>query len=222
MNTIITIGRQYGSAGHTIGRMLAEQLGIPFYDKELLELAAKDSGICKELFEHQDEKPTNSFLYSLVMDTYSFGFNPTAVEMPLNQRVFLAQFDAIKKIADEGPCVIVGRCADYALEDRDNVLNIFIQADMEQKVKLISTASRVTEAKAKEIILKNDKQKASYYNYYTSKRWGEAGGYDLCINSSIFGLQGSVNLIKAAIAAKEDPNDTSITDFQKISKAEHL
>ena len=122
MKTIITIGRQYGSAGHSIGKILADGLGIKYYDKELLERAAKDSGLCQELFENHDEKPTNSFLYSLVMDSYSFGYGSTMMDMPLNQKVFLAQFDAIKKISQDGPCVIVGRCADYALEENPNVL----------------------------------------------------------------------------------------------------
>ena len=123
MKTIITIGRQYGSAGHSIGKILADDLGIKYYDKELLERAAKDSGLCQELFENHDEKPTNSFLYSLVMDSYSFGYGSTMMDMPLNQKVFLAQFDAIKKISQDGPCVIVGRCADYALEENPNVLS---------------------------------------------------------------------------------------------------
>lgn len=121
MKTIITIGRQYGSAGHSIGKILADGLGIKYYDKELLERAAKDSGLCQELFENHDEKPTNSFLYSLVMDSYSFGYGSTMMDMPLNQKVFLAQFDAIKKISQDGPCVIVGRCADYAQIGRAHV-----------------------------------------------------------------------------------------------------
>ncbi|MDY2820071.1 MAG: cytidylate kinase-like family protein, partial [Hominisplanchenecus sp.] len=119
--SIITIGRQYGSGGREIGEKLAADLGIKCYDSELLDRAAKDSGICQELFEHHDEKPTNSFLYSLVMDTYSIGYSSsTFADMPLNHKIFLAQFNAIKQIADEGPCVMVGRCADYALEDYKN------------------------------------------------------------------------------------------------------
>ncbi len=136
MKTIITIGRQYGSAGHSIGKILADGLGIKYYDKELLERAAKDSGLCQELFENHDEKPTNSFLYSLVMDSYSFGYGSTMMDMPLNQKVFLAQFDAIKKISQDGPCVIVGRCADYALEENPNVLSIFIKADMQDRIRV--------------------------------------------------------------------------------------
>ena len=138
MNTIITIGRQFGSEGREIGEKLAERLGIPFYDKELLTRAAKESGFCEEMLQNHDERPTNSFLYNLVMDTYSFGYNSASYsDMPISHKVFLAQFDAIKKIAEEGPCVIVGRCADYALNDYDNVLNIFIHADEEFKVKRI-------------------------------------------------------------------------------------
>ena len=115
--TVITIGREFGSGGHEIGMKLAEKLGI----KELLELAAKESGLCEELFASQDEKPTNSFLYSLVMDTYSLGYTNSYVDMPINHKVFLAQFDAIKKLAERESCVIVGRCADYALSEFDNM-----------------------------------------------------------------------------------------------------
>lgn len=127
MNTIITIGRQFGSGGKEIAEKLGESLQIPVYDKEMLAVAAKDSGICQELFESHDEKPTNSFLYSLVMDTYSMGYSPNAyMDMPINHKVFLAQFDAIKKLANEGPCILVGRCADYALDSYDNCLSVFI------------------------------------------------------------------------------------------------
>ena len=108
MNTIITIGRQFGSAGHEIGQLVADHYGIKCYDKELLARSAKESGFCEEMIRQQDERPTNSFLYNLVMDTYSFGYNASSyVDMPMSQKVFLAQFDTIRKIADEGPCVIV-------------------------------------------------------------------------------------------------------------------
>ena len=150
-NTIITIGRQYGSGGKEIGHFVAEAFGIKLYDKEMLARAAKESGICEELFETHDEKPTNSFLYSLVMDTYSMGYaGNTYTEMPINHKVFLAQFDAIKKIADEGPCVLVGRCADYALESYPNVVSIFIRADMEDRIRRVATRLDLTDAKAKE------------------------------------------------------------------------
>ena len=135
-NMIITIGRQYGSWGYEIGKKLSPDLGVELYDKELLKRAAKESGLCEELFETHDEKPTNSFLYSLVMDTYSLGYSSgTYADMPINHKVFLAQFDTIKKIADEGPCVMVGRCADYALENYPYVCNVFIYADLDKRIR---------------------------------------------------------------------------------------
>ncbi len=203
-NTIITIGRQYGSGGHDIGKKLAEELNIPFYDRELLERAAKDSGLCQEIFENHDEKPTNSFLYSLVMDTYSMGYPSAAfAEMPLNHKIFLAQFDAIKAIAKEGPCVIVGRCADYALSDFPNVVNVFLYADMQDRIVRIARRHDLTDAKAKDLIVKTDKRRASYYNYYTSKKWGEASGYDICLNTATLGIDGTIHVIKEFAAYKE-------------------
>lgn len=201
---IITIGRQYGSAGYEIGKKLAEDLGVQLYDKEMLKRAAKESGLCEELFESHDEKPTNSFLYSLVMDTYSLGYSSSSyADMPINHKVFLAQFDTIKKIAGEGPCVMVGRCADYALEDYDNVINVFIYADLDQRIRRVARELNLTDAKAKDIIIKNDKKRASYYNYYTNKEWGNAKGYDLCLNSGKLGIDGTVRVIKKYMEIKK-------------------
>ena len=207
-NTIITIGRQYGSGGHDIGKQLAEELNIPFYDKALLERAAKDSGLCQEIFENHDEKPTNSFLYSLVMDTYSLGYTTSSFsEMPLNHKIFLAQFDAIKNIAKEGPCVIVGRCADYALADFPNVVNVFLHADLQDRIVRIARRHDLTDAKAKDLIIKTDKRRASYYNYYTSKKWGEAAGYDLSLNTATLGIDGTIHMIREFVAYKEKEHD---------------
>ena len=203
-NTIITIGRQFGSAGREIGNVIARDYGIKLYDKEMLKRAAKESGICEELFETHDEKPTSSFLYSLVMDTYSLGYSSGSYsDMPINHKIFLAQFDAIKKIADEGPCVLVGRCADYALESYPNVVSIFIRADMEDRIRRVATRLDLTDAKAKDLINKTDKKRASYYNYYTNKKWGEAASYELCLNSSELGVQGTAKAIEQYILLKE-------------------
>ena len=203
-NTIITIGREYGSAGREIGRRIAADFGIKLYDKEMLARAAKESGICEEIFESHDEKPTNSFLYSLVMDTYSMGHSTAAfAEMPLNHKIFLAQFNAIKDIAKEGPCVIVGRCADYALADFPNVVNVYLYADMQSRIARIARRHDVTDAKAKDLIQKTDKGRASYYNYYTNKKWGEATGYDLCLNTASLGIDGSIHMIREFVAYKE-------------------
>lgn len=209
MNSIITIGREFGSAGREIGEKLAANLGIKCYDKELLQRAAKDSGLCPEIFENHDEKPTSSFLYNLVMDTYSFGYNASSfVDMPISHKVFLAQFDAIKKIAEEGPCIIVGRCADYALADYQNCIHLFIHAALESRIKRISEKYNLEPDKAREMIQKKDKQRANYYNYYSSKKWGHADSYHLSIDSSLLGIDGTVQLIQQFIE-----------DFEKKTEA---
>ena len=196
MNTIITIGRQFGSAGREIGEKVAAHFGIPCYDKELLSRAAKESGFCEEMIESHDERPTNSFLYNLVMDTYSFGYNASSfMDMPISHKIFLAQFETIKKMASEGPCVIVGRCADDALSDFDNCIHLFIYGEEKTKTKRIMEKYNLSESKAKDMINKKDKQRQSYYNYYSSKKWGRADSYDLCINSSLLGIEGTVKLI---------------------------
>ena len=153
-NKIYTIGREFGSMGKIVGEKLAERLGIKCYDKELLQKAAKDSGFCEEIFENHDEKPTNSFLYSLVMDTYTSGSYSTApfLDMPLNHKVFLAQFDAIKKIAEQESCVIVGRCADYILRDHPRHVNIFISASKEARIERLMHLHGISERQAEEMI----------------------------------------------------------------------
>lgn len=196
-NLIVCIGREFGSAGKDIGLAVAQKLGIPCYDKELLERAAKDSDFCEEIFEHNDEKPSHSFLYSLVMDAHSFGgySTPGMLDMPLNQKVFLAQFDAIKKIAEHESCVMIGRCADYALQDNPNVVSVFIKAEVPFKTQHLMDTFKFDEKTALDLMEKTDKRRASYYNYYTSKRWGDARSYDLCLNTSDIGIDGCVEMI---------------------------
>ena len=196
-NKIYTIGREFGSGGREVGEKLAAKLGIKLYDKELLQQAAKDSGFCEEIFENHDEKPTNSFLYSLVMDTYSVsGYSAEPfLEMQLNHKVFLAQFETIKKIAEKESCVIVGRCADYALSDNPDCINIFIHADLDVRIKNVSRNLNITENKARDIINKTDKQRASYYNYYTSKKWGDSKSYNLSLDAGKLGTDNCVEMI---------------------------
>ncbi len=201
--TVITIGREFGSGGHEVGSKLAEKLGIKCYDKELLEMASKQSGLCEELFASQDEKPTNSFLYSLVMDTYSLGYTSSYVDMPINHKVFLAQFDTIKKLAERESCVIVGRCADYALEDNPFAISVWIKASLENRIERIKKLYDISDSKAADLIQKTDKRRASYYNYYSSKKWGEAKSYDLCIDSGEVGIDGAIELIMNYIDLKE-------------------
>lgn len=198
-DTIITIGRQCGSGGREIGIALAKELSIPYYDKELLKRAAKESGLCEEVFEQFDEKPTSSLLYSIVMDPYSLGVNVSGLNMPINHKVFLAAFDTIKKIADEGPCVMIGRCADYALSDYSNVINFFLYAPMEARIERVQKRMNLTPDKAKDFITKTDKQRAAYYNYYSTKKWGRMESYDYCMDTSILGIEATVEVIKGII-----------------------
>ena len=210
-STIITIGRQFGSAGREIGYKVADDLGIKLYDKEMLDRASKESGICQELFETHDEKPTNSFLYSLVMDTYSLGYSSGSyTDMPINHKVFLAQFDGIKKIADEGPCILVGRCADYALEEYDNVLTLFIHASMDARIRRIARIYDLTDAKAKDMIIKTDKKRSSYYNYYSNKKWSSADSYHMCLDSSVLGIEGTAEAIKKLVELKEQNKECKL------------
>ncbi|MBR6223569.1 MAG: cytidylate kinase-like family protein [Lachnospiraceae bacterium] len=189
-NKLLTVGRQFGSGGYDIAKRVSEKLSMGFYDKELLKESAKNSGLCEEVFHDFDERPTNSFLYSLVMDPYSaIGFHSGTMDMPLNHKVFLASFDTIKAIADKESAVFVGRCADYALENRDNVLNVFIYANIDDRIKRVAERLQIDEKQAKDVINKQDKQRSSYYNYYTTKKWGAISSYDLCINSSILGIE---------------------------------
>lgn len=214
-NTIITIGRQFASGGHDIGEKVAKDLGIQIYDREMLARAAKESGFCEEIFETHDEKPTNSFLYSLVMDTYSMGYTgSTYTDMPINHKIFLAQFDAIKKIADEGPCVLVGRCADYALENYDNVVSVFIHADMNARIRRVAKSYNLPDNKAKDMIIKTDKKRASYYNYYTNKRWADADSYELCLSSSDLGIEGTAKMIEEYVQMKEQFQNDANHNFK--------
>ncbi|MBE5984398.1 AAA family ATPase [Lacrimispora sp. AGF001] len=202
-NLVIAIGRQCGSSGKVIGEKVAAALGIKCYDKELLALAAKNSGLCEELFQSHDEKPTNSFLYSLVMDTYNVGLTSSGyMDMPINHKIFLAQFDTIKKLAEEESCVIVGRCADYALADDPNLVSVFITADDKDKIQSLKELYQIDDAKAKEVMVKTDKKRSSYYNYYSNKKWGDVRSYDLCINRSPIGVDGAVDMILKYIEVK--------------------
>lgn len=197
---IITIGRQFGSGGRYVGRLLAEKLGIPFYDKELLSEAAKNSGICEEIFEDHDEKPTRSLLFSLVTGMqHHVGTGSFYMDMPLNHRIFLAQFDAIRKLAEEGSCVIVGRCADYVLRENPDAVSVFVKADMPSKVARAVKYYHVDADKAEDRIRKADKQRASYYNYYATATWGDVNNYDLVVDTGVLGVEGAAALIEKFI-----------------------
>ena len=186
--SIITIARQYGSGGHEIGEKLAKKLGIPFYDKELIAMAAKKSGYSEEVFEKVDERATNSLLYSLIMGNYTLGGHMAVPnDTPINDKLFLIQADIIKQAALEGPCVIVGRCGDYILRDFTNVFHVFIYADKLSRMDRAVKQYGIDPNKAADILAKKDKQRANYYNFYANRKWGAPENYDLIINSSTYG-----------------------------------
>lgn len=196
---VITIGRQYGSGGHKIGRMLAKALNIDFYDKELINLVAKQSGFNEEILRENDEKHNRSFFYSLVMGTYA-----GEDTLPLNHKLFLAQFETIKKLAEEKSCVIIGRCADYALEYNPNCVKVFIHADIDTRIKRAIEEYGENPDKVVDVIKKTDKQREGYYNFYAGRKWGNMENYDITINSAFAGIEGSVNVIKGLIQEKID------------------
>ena len=195
---IITIGREYGSGGRELGELLAKRLGIAYYDKEILSRAAQESGICEEVMEAHDEKGA---LSGLLGATASIGGAMSGVgfgmQVPMNQRIFQAQFDAITQLAQEGPCVFVGRCADYVLRGRANVTHVFIYASLEHRVERIMQVEGVDEDKARELIKKTDKQRRSYYNFYADGNWGLRSNYDLMLRTDGHSLEELVELIAA-------------------------
>ncbi len=198
--TIVTIGRQFGSGGRYIGKKIAEELGIPFYDKELIEIAAKENGMSPEVFANIDETASSSFLYSLAMGVNTFGSRvSTLSEMPLTDKLFIAETNTIKKIALEGSCVIVGRCADYILADDPNAIHVFIHGKFEDRMTRAINEYGVPAEKAETVVHKTDKKRATYYEFYTSQKWSQVTNYTLCLDSSVLGLDYCVKLIKEVV-----------------------
>ena len=182
---VIAIGRQFGSGGRSIGEKLANKLGISFYDKELISIAAKESGVNPEIFEDVDEKAANSLLYSLSLGMYSFGNGFSAMgDLPVNDKLYLLQHQIIRDIAAKESCVIVGRCADYILGNNPKCVKIFIYANMEYRKEQSVKKHGIDAARAEHIINKTDKSRANYYSFYSGQKWGMAENYDLCIDSS--------------------------------------
>ncbi|MGN0150143.1 MAG: AAA family ATPase [Clostridia bacterium] len=206
MSLVITIGRQFGSGGRDVGEKIAAALGIPFYDKELVEMAAQKSDISHEALKEVDERATSSFLYSLAGGNFSMrGINaPLYYEMPINDKLFIAQADVIKSLAKEGSCVIVGRCADYVLESEENVdlLNIFVYGSVDYRTRRVMNALNLPQSKARERVMKTDKQRRTYYDYYTSKDWGVMSNYDICLNTEKIGIDNAADLVIKYAAEK--------------------
>jgi CMP/dCMP kinase len=205
LKTVITIARQYGSGGHEIGQRLARRFSIPFYDRELIAEAAKRSGWSRELLEQVDEKAGSSLLYAMIMGNYPFTDSAiTPSHLPINDRLFQLQVKIIREAADAGPCVIVGRCADDILCGRNNVFSVFLYADLTLRQKRAVKEYGVRPEDAAVQVAKQDKQRASYYHFYTDKKWGETENYHLCIDTSRLGIDGTEELIAHAVTLYEN------------------
>lgn len=196
-NKIITITRQYGSGGHEIGELLAKKLGINFYDKELISIAAKQSGVSPEVFAKADEKAVNSLLYSLSVGLYNYGngFSSTMGDLPVNDQLYIIQHKIIKEKAEKESFVVVGRCADYVLKEYPNIVKVFIYADLDSRVKRALSRNEIEPARAKQAVLKADKNRANYYSFYSGLKWGQVDNYDLCINTTNIGTDRAADLI---------------------------
>ena len=192
---IITIGRKYGSGGRLVGEKLAKLLGYRFYDRELLKISAKESGMHEDVVEHFDEKPAGSLLYS----TYLYATVPVTDSLPLNQKLAFAQFDVIRRVAEEGNCVIVGRCADYVLEQRTDCVNVFVTASKEVRRTRLISYYNVPEAIVDRTIKKQDKLRSEYYSFFTQRKWADASYYDLCIDAGKFSLDGAAAIVADAV-----------------------
>ena len=196
MNKVITISRQYGSGGREVGQKLADYYGIPFYDNEIISHAAKESGFSEVAFERAEEKATNSFLYSLAMGMSAYGNMDLGISsMSVDDRLFLAETKVTRRFAQQGSCVIVGRCADYVLKDMPNVVNVFVAADIPSRVKRAIEVYELPKAKAEENILKFDKRRSNYYNFHTGKKWGDVNNYHISIRSDFGGIDHTVHTL---------------------------
>lgn len=199
IKSVITISRQYGSGGRFIAKKLAEKLSIPFYDNEIISLAAKESGYAENIFKQAELVSSHSLLYSLSM----FGTTAGLYGLPLSDKAYVIQSNIIKKCAEEGPCVIVGRCADYILKDNPDVINFYLYSDMESRIERVKNYLDPTCDNIKEDILKKDKKRATYYNYYTTQRWGDIQNYHLSINTDSVGIDNCVDILESFVLKHE-------------------
>lgn len=195
MNTIITIARQYGSGGREVGIKLAEFLGIKCYDRDLITMAAEKSGMSEEALGHVDEKAASSLLYTLVMGSNMYHSNVDQFNVPINDKLFCIQSEIIREIAEKESCVIVGRCADYVLAEHPACVRAFVYSDFDARVKTVCARQNVSEGEARDLIIKNDKRRSNYYNYYTGHKWGRLENYDLSVSTEKIGIDGAAQLI---------------------------
>lgn len=201
---IVNIGRQLGSGGREIGEKLARRLGIDFYDKELIELASQESGLCREFFEKADERASQSFMGGLFGMRFPFvGDSAIPTNNCLsNDNLFKLQSDVIRRLADEKSCLFVGRCAEYVLRDHPRVANIFISCTRQERIRRLCERQDITPQAAEDLMDKADKKRATYHDYYATTAWGAAATYHLCIDSSALGIEGTTEFIEEFVRKK--------------------
>ena len=201
---IVTISRQYGSGGRYIGENLAKAMGVPCYDEKLIDMVAKESGFAQSFVAEKGERMTGSLLFNIA-SSLSFANNVFSTNngVTLQDEIYFTQTRIIKELADKGPCVIVGRCADYILREREDCLNVFIFADNESKIERAEKYFNITREEAPAVLKKKDKARANHYKYYTDQEWGMASNYDLCLNSGLIGIEGCVKAIQQVLELTE-------------------
>lgn len=193
MNHIITISRQHGSGGREIGELVAKELGIPLYDNAVIQLAAEKSGFSEEHFRDYDKNASNSFLYSLVRG-FQYHQNNTST-WSLEDKIYATQSKVIRELADQGPCIIIGRCADYILAERPDLVKLFIYGSLDKRAEYLAATDGISKAEAMSVIKSTDKRRQNYYNYHADTKWGEAQNYNLCIDSSFCGIEKTAKII---------------------------
>lgn len=192
---IITISRQCGSGGHTIGQALAEKLNIPLYDKKILEEVSRRSGLAEDVIENEGEYSTSSKIFNIAMGVYNAWDSGQRDTMPFREQINAYQTEFIREVADKGGCVIVGRCAEYILRERTDCLNVFVYGNQEERVKRVIEEHRVPDAEAEVHVKKRDKKRAAHYKYITDREWGDVKNYNLCLDSSKLGIEKCIELI---------------------------
>lgn len=197
-NAVITIARQYGSGGREVGLKLAELTGLSYYDKDLITMAAQKSGLNQAVLHAADEKAANSLLYTLALGSSTYHAGVNSLHVPLNDKLFTVQSEIIRDIAKENKgAIIVGRCADYVLADHSNLLRVFISADFDSRVRTIMQRHELSENDAKDLIVKTDKRRSNYYNYYTGGKWAKLENYDLILSTDKIGIENAAKLIQS-------------------------
>lgn len=201
MKKLVTISREYGSGGRIIGKILADKLGVPLYDKEIIDMAVEQSGLSRNIIETAELRAKSGFSYSLA-SAMSFGEGLSVDRTPINEKLFITQYNVINQIAETGEGVIVGRCADYVLKDVPGVTNVFIYAETEDRIRRAVQVYGIDPAKAPNVVQTYDKARANYYNYHTCQKWGEYSNYNLSINSSYISEEEAANLIASYIETR--------------------